>query len=123
MTKNTHRYITHLCSHSQLKRSYKNFALEPPYQHALYSLSYIIHEKLWTPEEKLLELESISAQDIQTYYPTILSHLHMEALVHGNAFAEEAIDMMEMIEDIIKPRAVLPSQLAGPRTLQLPEGK
>jgi insulysin len=88
----------------------------------LYYLSYITHEKLWTPEEKCLELESVTAQDIQNYYPTILSHMHVEALAHGNCFAEEAINMMEMIEDILKPRAVLPSQLAGPRTLLLPEG-
>ncbi|KAI8581774.1 hypothetical protein K450DRAFT_231119 [Umbelopsis ramanniana AG] len=106
----------------QLIRSYKNFALEPPYQLALFYLSHITHERLWTAEEKLLELESITSQDIQDYYPTLLSDLFIEVLVHGNAFANEAIGMTDMIESILKPRALSPSQLSQPRTLNLPEG-
>lgn len=77
---------------------------------------------MWTAEETLLELEAITAEDIQAFLPTLLSHLHMEVLVHGNSFAEEAIGMMALVEDTLRPRPVLPSQLAGPRTLRIPEG-
>ncbi|RUS32698.1 Metalloenzyme, LuxS/M16 peptidase-like protein [Jimgerdemannia flammicorona] len=106
----------------QLRRSYKNFALEPPYQHALYLLSYITQEKMWTNEEKFRELEDLTADDIQLFFPSILTHLHMEALVHGNVTKEEALGMIRIVEDVMKPKLLLPSQLVSHRSLLLPEG-
>ncbi|CDH56832.1 a-pheromone processing metallopeptidase ste23 [Lichtheimia corymbifera JMRC:FSU:9682] len=106
----------------QLRRSYKNFALEPPYQHALYYLSYFTQDKMWTNAEKLRELDAITAEDIQAFYPTILSHLHLEALVHGNVLQKDAEDMMNTVINILNPRELLPSQLIGHRSLILPPG-
>ncbi|KAG0170307.1 Insulinase (Peptidase M16) [Apophysomyces sp. BC1034] len=106
----------------QLRRSYKNFALEPPYQHALYYLSYFTQDKMWTNAEKLMELDTITAEDIQSFYPTVLSHLHLEALVHGNVLKEEAQSMLNIVLDTLKPKVLLPSQIVGHRSLILPEG-
>lgn len=106
----------------QLRRSYKNFSLEPPYQHALYYLSYLTQDKMWTNSEKLKELDYINAEDIQAFYPTILSQLHVEALVHGNLFKEDAQKMLKDALDILKPKELLPSQLNGHHSLVLPEG-
>ncbi|KAI7855111.1 Metalloenzyme, LuxS/M16 peptidase-like protein [Circinella umbellata] len=106
----------------QLRRSYRNFSLEPPYQHALYYLSYFTQDKMWTNAEKLKELDAITAEDIQSFYPTILSHLHLEALVHGNVQQEEAEKMMTSVTDVLNPRELLPSQLIGHRSLILPSG-
>jgi insulysin len=106
----------------QLRRSYKNFSLEPPYQHALYYLSYLTQDKMWTNAEKLQELDHITADDIQAFYPTILSQLHVEALVHGNLFKEDAQKMLNDALDILKPKALLPSQLNGHHSLVLPKG-
>lgn len=107
----------------QLRRSYKNFSLEPPYQHALYYLSYFTQDKMWTTAEKLSELDAITAEDIQAFYPTILSHLHLEALVHGNIVKEEAQKMLNSVLEILNPKELLPSQLIGHRSVILPEGK
>lgn len=106
----------------QLRRSYKNFSLEPPYQHALYYLSYLTQDKMWTNSEKLKELDYITAEDIQAFYPTILSQLHVEALVHGNLFKEDAQKMLKDALDTLKPKELLPSQLNGHHSLVLPEG-
>lgn len=106
----------------QLRRSYKNFSLEPPYQHALYYLSYLTQDKMWTNAEKLQELDHISAEDIQAFYPTILSQLHVEGLVHGNLFKEDASKMLKDALDILKPKDLLPSQLSGHHSLVLPKG-
>ncbi|KAF7727647.1 Insulinase (Peptidase M16) [Apophysomyces ossiformis] len=106
----------------QLRRSYKNFSLEPPYQHALYYLSYFTQDKMWTNAEKLVELDSITAEDIQAFYPTILSHLHLEALVHGNVFKEDARTMLSIVLDTLKPKELLASQIVGHRSLILPKG-
>lgn len=106
----------------QLRRSYKNFSLEPPYQHALYYLSYLTQDKMWTNSEKLKELDYITAEDIQAFYPTILSQLHVEALVHGNVLKEDAQKMLKDALDTLKPKELLPSQLNGHHSLVLPEG-
>lgn len=106
----------------QLRRSYKNFSLEPPYQHALYYLSYFTQDKMWTNAEKLRELDAITAEDIQAFYPTVLSHLHLEALVHGNVVQDEAERMLTSVVDILNPKELIPSQLIGHRSLILPAG-
>ncbi|KAI7895156.1 Metalloenzyme, LuxS/M16 peptidase-like protein [Mucor mucedo] len=106
----------------QLRRSYKNFSLEPPYQHALYYLSYLTQDKMWTNSEKLKELDYITAEDIQAFYPTILSQLHVEALVHGNVLKEDAQKMLKDALDTLKPKELLPSQLNGHHSLVLPKG-
>ncbi|KAG2190397.1 hypothetical protein INT46_004590 [Mucor plumbeus] len=106
----------------QLRRSYKNFSLEPPYQHALYYLSYLTQDKMWTNAEKLAELDHITAEDIQSFYPTILSQLHVEALVHGNLLKEDATEMLKNTLKILNPKELLPSQLNGHHSLVLPEG-
>lgn len=106
----------------QLRRSYKNFSLEPPYQHALYYLSYLTQDKMWTNAEKLAELDYITAEDIQAFYPSILSQLHVEGLVHGNLFKEDALKMLKDALDILNPKDLLPSQLSGHHSLVLPKG-
>ncbi|KAM3582296.1 metalloprotease [Umbelopsis sp. WA50703] len=106
----------------QLNRSYKNFSLEPPYQHALYYLSYATQDKMWTHEEKLGELDAITAQDIQEFYPTLISHLHLEALAHGNVTAGDAKNMLEIVQSTLQPKSLLPSQLASHRSILLPAG-
>ncbi|OBZ83270.1 Insulin-degrading enzyme [Choanephora cucurbitarum] len=106
----------------QLRRSYKNFSLEPPYQHALYYLSYLTQDKMWTNAEKLQELDHITAEDIQSFYPTLLSHLHIESLVHGNLFKEDAQKMLENVLETLKPKSLSPSQLTSHHSLVLPKG-
>ncbi|KAF7722305.1 Insulinase (Peptidase M16) [Apophysomyces ossiformis] len=107
----------------QARRDNKNFSLEAPYQHAQYYLSYMIREKMWTYDDWATELEDIHLQDVVSFYPSILSHLHIEALVHGNLKQDQAIKMLRMVEDILTPRPLIPSQLVGNRTISLPEGK
>ncbi|KAH8549377.1 Metalloenzyme, LuxS/M16 peptidase-like protein [Umbelopsis sp. PMI_123] len=106
----------------QLSRSYKNFGLEPPYQHALYYLSYATQDKMWTNDEKLGELDAITAQDIQDFYPSLISHLHLEALAHGNVTENDAKNMLSIVQDILKPKTLLASQLTSHRSVILPAG-
>lgn len=77
---------------------------------------------MWTNEEKLRELEDLTADDIQMFFPSILTHLHMEALVHGNVTKEEALSMIRIVEDVMRPKLLSPSQLVSHRRLLLPEG-
>jgi len=104
----------------QMDRMYKNFKLEAPHQHAMYYMSYLTQEKLWTQEEKLAELHDVTPEDIATFYPALLARLHVEGLVHGNMTAAEALKAGEIIEQGLAPKSLVPSELLSQRSHLLP---
>jgi insulysin len=61
--------------------------MEQPYQHAIYFVTYLTQEVLWTPAEKLQALEPLHAEDLEAYFPKMLQQLYVEGLVHGNVDA------------------------------------
>jgi insulysin len=105
----------------QMDRMYKNFKLEAPHQHAMYYMSYLTQEKLWTQEEKLAELKDLTPADIQAFYPALLARLHIEGLVHGNMAAEDALRAGTIIEEELAPKSLVPSELLSQRSHILPE--
>ncbi|KAF9388399.1 Insulinase (Peptidase M16) [Mortierella sp. AD011] len=105
----------------QMERMYKNFKQEAPHQHAMYYMSYLTQEKLWTQEEKLAELKDLTPEDIQAFYPALLSRLHIEGLVHGNMTAAEALKAGAIIEEGLSPKPLVPSELLCQRSHLLPE--
>ncbi|CAI2164638.1 11700_t:CDS:10 [Funneliformis geosporum] len=107
----------------QLQRSYKNALFESPHYHAMYYLSYVTQEKLWTNEEKLEALQDIKCEDITAFYPELLSQLHIESLIHGNILKDDAIIMLQKVEEILRPKALQPSQIVGQRSVIIPSGK
>ncbi|KAJ3241012.1 Insulinase (Peptidase M16) [Chytriomyces hyalinus] len=82
-----------------LGRSYKNWSMEQPYQHASYFASYVTQEKLWTSEEKLEVLADIKAEDVEAFYPQLLARLNVEGFVFGNMEAQEAVAIGKMVAD------------------------
>ncbi|KAG0225257.1 Insulinase (Peptidase M16) [Actinomortierella wolfii] len=104
----------------QLARTYKNFKHEAPYQHAMYYMSYLTQEKLWTHDEKLAELQEMGPKDIEDFYPELLSRLHIEGLIHGNMLAADALKAAAIVEEGLSPKALLPSQLIPLRAHLLP---
>lgn len=104
----------------QVKRSYQNFKLEAPYQHANYYTTYLLMERMWTAEEKLAELETLSAEEVQRFLPELLGRLHIEMLAHGNVQREDAIKLKDMTESILKPKPLSPGELVSHRSLVLP---
>ncbi|KAG0266792.1 Insulinase (Peptidase M16) [Mortierella polycephala] len=105
----------------QMERMYKNFLLEAPHQHAMYYMSYLTQEKLWTQDEKLAELKDLKPADIEAFYPLLLSRLHIEGLVHGNLAAADALKAGAIIEEVLEPRSLVPSELLSQRSHILPE--
>ncbi|KAJ3343860.1 Insulinase (Peptidase M16) [Gonapodya sp. JEL0774] len=80
----------------QLSRSYRNFEQESPASHAAYYTSCLIQSKLHTNDIKLEALKSITAQDVQEFYPRLLSRVFVEGLVHGNMYAYESKALAEV---------------------------
>ncbi|KAF9586639.1 Insulinase (Peptidase M16) [Lunasporangiospora selenospora] len=105
----------------QMDRMYRNFKLEAPHQHAMYYMSYLTQEKLWTHDEKLAELKELTPADIAEFYPTLLSRLHIEGLVHGNMLAADALKAGAIIEETLAPKSLVPSELLSQRSHLFPE--
>lgn len=103
----------------QVQRAYMNFRLEAPYQHANYYTTYLTVEKMWTAEEKLKELDSITPVDVQRFLEDIRSRLHIEMLSHGNISKEESQKLLSMTESILASKPLASSELISARSLLL----
>ncbi|WWD20389.1 hypothetical protein CI109_104865 [Kwoniella shandongensis] len=100
---------------------WKNFNLSDPWKIARFWEHYATQETTWTTEEKLRELEYITAKDVQAFGREMLTRLHIETLVHGNTSPEGAKEIQDMLERVLKPHQLTQSELKAPRSLILPE--
>ena len=107
----------------RLQRELKNQLFDAPNQHSKYYLSYLIQDKMWTNEEKLEVLQDIKYEDVEIFYPELLNQLFIESLVHGNVLKDDAIKMLQQVEEILQPKAFVPSQLINYRAVIIPQGK
>ncbi|BEI82680.1 hypothetical protein CcaverHIS002_0305480 [Cutaneotrichosporon cavernicola] len=105
----------------QAKMQWSNFPLAEPYQVAHYWSTYVTAQRVWSPEEKLKELDHISADDVQAFSREVFQRLYLETLVHGNLSAENAKSLQDTLERIISARALAPAEHNDRRTLLLPE--
>lgn len=81
-------------------RDLKNFLLEQPYQHALYTMNHATSTPRFHVKHKLAELEDISAADCRAFCAPdgpLLRGLFFEALVYGNATETEGRSVTESI--------------------------
>ncbi|CAG8596514.1 4609_t:CDS:10, partial [Acaulospora morrowiae] len=107
----------------RIQRAHRNSLLDAPNEQAVYYHFYLFRNSIWTIEEKLKALENVTLQDVQLFYPELLAHLQIEALVHGNVSKDEALKLSQMVEDILRPKPLLPTQLIGNRSIVLPQGR
>lgn len=74
----------------QIAKKYKNWFQESPQEHAIYYMTLLTQEKLFTAQEKLNALEGIKLADVLDFSQSIFNALFVEGLIHGNVSAEEA---------------------------------
>ncbi|XP_060069479.1 insulin-degrading enzyme-like [Ylistrum balloti] len=107
-------------------RSMRNFQAEQPHRHAIYYTNILMSEVKWTNEELMQALEDITDEKLQAFIPDLLSKLYLEGLIYGNFTKQKALEVTEMIEDILQKqsgtRSLLPSQKKHFRELQMPDG-
>ncbi|CAG8679319.1 20595_t:CDS:10, partial [Racocetra persica] len=108
----------------ELKRSYDNRSLDSPSYQAMYYRSYATTQKSWTHKEKSKLLDKIQYEDVQQFYPSLFDQVLFEGFVQGNMSREDALDMIKILEDTLKPsEEILKSQLTGNRSVCIPDGK
>ncbi|XP_019877386.1 insulin-degrading enzyme isoform X4 [Aethina tumida] len=107
-------------------RNLKNFSAEQPYQHAVYYLSVLLTEHSWTKQELLAATDQLTIDKLEAFIPQMLSKMHIECLVHGNANKEKALKLAQIVEDhltsALSMSPLLPRQLLLNRELKLEDG-
>ncbi|OCH92098.1 insulin-degrading enzyme [Obba rivulosa] len=95
----------------QAKRDWENFFLGQPYRLSDYYGRYLMSEKQWTVEEKLAELSSITAKEVEEHVVQMLANINMRILAVGNLRSDEAIQLAEMVENILQAQPISPSEV------------
>lgn len=69
-------------------RSYRNWDFAQPYYQVGEYARYLHAQQMWLNDEHLEELETVTMEEVQAFYPLILKQLYIESLVHGNLYKE-----------------------------------
>eukprot|EP00188_Purpureofilum_apyrenoidigerum_P003990 Plantae.Rhodophyta-Purpureofilum_apyrenoidigerum.ctg4336.p1 GENE.Plantae.Rhodophyta-Purpureofilum_apyrenoidigerum.ctg4336~~Plantae.Rhodophyta-Purpureofilum_apyrenoidigerum.ctg4336.p1 ORF type:complete len:995 (-),score=223.91 Plantae.Rhodophyta-Purpureofilum_apyrenoidigerum.ctg4336:406-3390(-) len=107
----------------ELKRDYRNFFQDQPYEHSLYTLYYLLELRRWHLLDYLSHIDSITAGELEVTIPSLLRKMFVEGLVHGNVRREDALRFREIIERHIRFSSFRSSEMQFKRILQLPSGR
>ncbi|XP_033611295.1 insulin-degrading enzyme-like [Cryptotermes secundus] len=83
-------------------RGLRNFEAEQPYQHAVYYLAVLLAEQAWTKEELLAATDELTLEKVEEFIPQILSKVHIECLIHGNADKQKALHLVHLVEERLR---------------------
>ncbi|PWY80090.1 hypothetical protein BO83DRAFT_459862 [Aspergillus eucalypticola CBS 122712] len=103
-------------------KAYKNFDYLEPYRQINTFSRLLINERSWAPSQLLEELPAVTAEDVRAYISQLLRQMHIEVLVHGNLYKEDALGITKLVESTLRPRPFPKSQWPSRRTIALPSG-
>ncbi|KAK4204491.1 UCH-domain-containing protein [Triangularia verruculosa] len=103
-------------------RSYRNWELSAPWTQIGGYMSWLTTDHYNTILDIAEELPAVTADAVRSFKRDFLAQMHMEVLVHGNFYKEDALKLTDMIERTIKPRPLPPSQWRSPRGLVFSPG-
>ncbi|KAG6014527.1 hypothetical protein E4U43_006434 [Claviceps pusilla] len=106
----------------RLTRGYKNWQLQSSYRQVGDYVSWLNCEQDYLVEELAAELVDVSAEDVRQMQRQMLAQLYIEVTVHGNMYKGDALALTDMVESILKPRALPCLQWPISRSLVLPPG-
>lgn len=106
----------------RLIRGYRNWDFQQPYNQVGEFTNWLGTDRGWLNEQYLAEITQLTQEDISTFYPQLLQHVHLEILCHGNMYKEDALRVTDLIESTLKPRILPPTQWSIVRNLILPPG-
>lgn len=103
-------------------RSYKNFDYQDPYRQVSTYSRWLTNERGWAVFELLEELQNVTAEDVRQFFPQLLRQMHIEVLVHGNLYKEDALNVTNLVESTMKPKRLPATQWPTQRNIELPRG-
>ncbi|KDE02956.1 hypothetical protein MVLG_06522 [Microbotryum lychnidis-dioicae p1A1 Lamole] len=107
----------------RLRKAYKNARLENPSTLADAKLRWLTRETYWTFEQRLEALQAITPEQIQPHIEALLAQVRIEALIHGNLTADQAIALSNTVESTLlpSPSSAPPSEDEHHRALVFPK--
>ena len=106
----------------RLMRGFKNFEFQEPFRQTVTYSRWLITERGWATFQLLDELQAVTAEDVRQFYPQALRQMHIEVLVHGNLYKEDALQVTNLVEATLRPRRLPQSQWPTRRSIELPRG-
>jgi len=106
----------------RLLRGLKNWDFQQPYNQVGDFTRWLNSENGFINEQYLAEFPHLTAADIQQFYPSVLQQMHIETLVHGNLYKEDALKISDLIQSTLKPRVLPQAQWPISRSLIFPPG-
>ena len=106
----------------RLMRGFRNFEYQEPFKQITTYSRWLISERGWANFQLLDELHAVTAEDIRQFYPQMLRQMHIELLVHGNLYKEDALNITNLVESKLRPRRLPASQWPARRSIELPRG-
>jgi insulysin len=106
----------------RVRKAYKNFDYMDPYRQIHAFSRMLVSERSWAPFQMLEELPAVTAEDIHSYFPELLRQMHIEILIHGNLYKEDALNITKLVESTLRPHPLPVSQWPSRRTIALPSG-
>ena len=107
----------------RLLRGFRNWDYQQPYSQIGEFTRWLKTPVGWINAEYVAALDPLTPEDIVAFYPLLLSQLHIETLIHGNLYREDALRLTSLIEATLQhPRPLPDSQWQTHRSLLLPAG-
>ncbi|KAF3769957.1 hypothetical protein M406DRAFT_248220 [Cryphonectria parasitica EP155] len=106
----------------RVSRAYRNWALQQPFHQVGEYTYWLTTEHDFTVEEFAAELPIVTCESTRTFQKELLSQLHIEAVVHGNVYKEDALRLTDMLEQRLKTRPLPKTQWPIWRSFLFPPG-
>ena len=106
----------------RISRGYRNWELAAPWTQIGDYMTWLTMDQGYVVEELEAELPHITPDALRVFQKEMLAQMHMEVLVHGNVYKEDALRLTDMIESTLKPRVLPQAQWKIRRGLILPPG-
>ncbi|XP_077297862.1 insulin-degrading enzyme-like [Arctopsyche grandis] len=105
-------------------RKLRNFDAEQPHELSSFYLNMMLSEVSWSKKECLAMKDAITVDNLQDFIKNLLTKVHIECFVHGNASKKKAIQLASIVEQKM-PKNIIPllsQQLTLIREIQLDRG-
>ncbi len=106
----------------RMTRKYKNWDYQQPYYQVGDFTRWLLNEKAWMTHQYAQELPHITLEDVRSFAPQLIQQAHIEILTHGNLYRNDARDISHLVESVLKPRVLPPSQWQLRRNVIMSEG-
>jgi insulysin len=81
----------------------KNYASLELRHQVFWLARWLDRENWYTHKQMLAELRTLTAADVEQFYPSLLGQMHIEILVGGCICKEDALRLSSMVETALKP--------------------